>query len=107
MEDDTQSSVVQFPAIGPDRVVDRIRELARDTFNIQWTEHALEKLEERDVTTRQVLTTLRRGRAEGVPEAEEDGGWKVRLERRSAARRLRVVAVLSKDRIIVVTVVIV
>ena len=83
-----------------------VRELAKRTVNIGWTDHAIERLDDREITTRQVLTTLRQGRLEEPPRLDQYGGWQVTLVRRSAGRRVRVVAVLSETeelRILTVT----
>ena len=59
---------------------------------------------ERDVTTRQVMLALQKGRVDGDPEFD-DGDWKITLVNRSAGRKIRVVAALSGDQIFIVTVV--
>ena len=50
----------------------RVRELARNTGNIFWSEHAQERMNERDIIMREALGTIRGGRVDGriVP----DGG---------------------------------
>ena len=83
---------------------------AEDSDKIQWTNHAHERMEERDITSRQVLETLRRGKRIGLPKREDDE-WKITLEKHHAGRRIRVVARMNvptredeKDELIVVTV---
>lgn len=36
-------------------VLERVRELAQDTFNIYWTSHAQERMDERDIVDAQAL----------------------------------------------------
>lgn len=96
--------VVPFRAVEPKHVANRVHSLAQDTSNVVWTQHAIDRLDERGITTRQVLTTLRQGRAEGLPVLDENGGWKIRLAKRSAGQPVRVVASLRQNQVYVVTV---
>jgi len=100
---DEKSTVIQFPTRGRSRVVARVHELAANTFNINWTKHALERLDERGLTTRQVLSTLREGEAERDPIPDQDGDWEIILIKRSAGKLVRVVAALSGCRLYVIT----
>ena len=95
--------MVKLPTLGRREVVARMHDLAKNTLNINWTEHALERLDERGLTTRQVLSTLRDGEAERDPIPDQDGDWEVVLIRRSAGRLVRVVAALSGCRLYVIT----
>lgn len=98
-----RSAVIQFPTLGRREVVARVHELARNTFNITWTKHALERLDERGVTTRQVLSTMRLGEAERDPSPDQDGDWEVVLIKRSAGKLVRVVVALAGCRLYVIT----
>ena len=91
-------------------VVERVHAIAEHTDRIQWTDHARERMGERDITSRQVLETLRRGRRVRLPQREE-GEWKIILEKHHAGRRIHVVARMivptmegEKDELRVVTV---
>ena len=95
---------IGFPFLGRREILNRVSELAKETFNIHWTKHALERMEEREITMRQALSTLRLGHIEGDPEPDEDGGWKLVLARRSAGSPVRVVVSLDDDELYVVTV---
>lgn len=101
---DKASSVVPFPVIGRRKAAGRVRELAQETSNLSWTEHACQRMEEREITTRQVLSTLRLGQADGDPTADQDGGWKIVMAKRSAGQFVRVVVALDDDQIFIVTV---
>ena len=48
-----------------------VRKLAADSSNIAWTEHALQRLEERDITDLQVLRVLSKGDIVGPIEAQK------------------------------------
>lgn len=55
----------------------RIREAATVTANIIWSKHALERMEERDISDKDVLRILRGGFIEGAPkETDRSGEWK-------------------------------
>lgn len=62
-------------------------------------------MDEREITMRQALTTLRKGRIERGPEVDELGGWKVVLARHASGRQVRVVTVLAGGELVIVTVV--
>lgn len=96
--------IIAFPFLGRREILNRVSELANETFNIHWTEHALERMEEREITMRQALSTLRLGDIEGNPEPDKDGGWKLVLARRSAGTHVRLVVALDDDELYVVTV---
>lgn len=98
------NQVFKFPFASRLEILNRVSELANETFNIHWTEHALERMDEREITMRQALSTLRLGNIEGNPEPDEDGGWKLVLARRSAGTHVRLVVALDDDELYVVTV---
>ena len=95
---------IPFPRLGRQEVANRVRELAQETFNIHWTEHALDRLDERAITMRQALSTLRLGQVDGNPIQNEDGDWRLVLTRRSAGTPVRLVVELADHQLFVVTV---
>ena len=106
---DAKSKVIPFPT-GMRWVVERVHAIAEHSDRIEWTDHARERMGERDITSRQVLETLRRGRRVRLPQREDDE-WKIVLEKHHAGRRIRVVARMivptmedEKDELTVVTV---
>ena len=83
----------------------RVRDGARNTGNILWTDHARERMEERDITDRQALRTIREGNIDGkiVPDGEDE--WKLTLKKRDAGRAVHVVVAISgADDLTVITV---
>lgn len=53
---------------------------------------------EREISTRQVLDVLRRGRIREGPHRDDDGDWRMNLWKRSAAgQRVEVVLALCED----------
>ena len=75
-------------------MVERIRGLAENSFNIRWSQHARDRMDERGITSREALETIRGGEIFGkiVPDDDE---WKVTLKRRRAGRVVQVVLAVS------------
>ena len=83
----------------------QVRRRAEDSQNILWTQHARERMEERDITVRQALRTIKGGNIHDkiVPDGEDE--WKVTLKKRDAGPTVHVVVALSgDDSLIVITV---
>ena len=101
-----ESSVVPFrqPA-SPEDAHERVRELARDTANIFWSDHAQERMNERDIIMREALGTIRAGRVDGKIVPDGESRWKMTLRRRFAGRTVKVVVAVSDhdDNLVVVT----
>ena len=55
-----KSKIIPFPE-EMRKVVERVHATTENSDKIQWTDHARERMEEREITSRQVLETLRRG----------------------------------------------
>jgi len=83
-------------------VLERVRELAQDTFNIYWTSHVQERMDERDIVDAQALRVLREGNLLGELELE-GGDWQMTLSKRCSGRLVHVVAALSQSQLIVIT----
>ncbi|MDD9984392.1 MAG: DUF4258 domain-containing protein [Gammaproteobacteria bacterium] len=84
----------------------RVRELARNTANIFWSEHAQQRMNERDIIMREALGTIRRGRVDGKIVPDGENRWKMTLRRRFAGRTVKVVIAVSDhdDNLDVITV---
>ena len=67
--------------------------------------HFRERLEERDITMRQVLSTLRKGEITDGPKSDVHGDFRVRLRRYAAGRKIQVVVALNVNKCTVVTVI--
>ena len=81
-----------------------IRSLAADTGNGAWSAHFIENMAEREVSMRQVLTTLREGRVVSGPVRDEFGDWRCTVRKRCAGQRVTViVAIQGRERLIGVT----
>lgn len=77
----------------------RIRELAADTANVRWGQHARERMVERGITDTDVLKVLRAGYVETDPVRSDIGdGWKVKVVKPHAAGREIGVVTLILDR---------
>ena len=66
--------------------------------------HVLDRMDERGITSRQALETIRRGEIVADPETDQYGELKVTLKRRYAGQVVRVVvAVSERDEVTVIT----
>ena len=82
-----------------------VRELAKDSGNVVFTDHALKRMRQRQVTPRAVLECLLRGAIVEGPALGIKGTWELAIERMGAGRRLRVACAIDlPSRLIVVTV---
>lgn len=83
----------------------KVRNGARNTGNILWTDHALERMEERGFNNRPALRTIWEGNIDGkiVPDGEDE--WKLTLKKRDAGQTVHVVVALSdREELTVITV---
>ena len=99
-----ESAVIPFPDQRRS-IVDRVRRLAEDSIDIHWSRHALERMDDREISMRQAIETLRRGELVEDPMREDYGEWSIILAKRHAGRTIQVVAVITEsDGLIVKTV---
>lgn len=86
---------------------ERIRELAADSENIAISSHALERMDERDITDMEVFRVLRQGSIEGSPWIEpknQEQACKVVLRPRGARSMGVVSIILARGKLLVKTV---
>ena len=89
-------AVLPFRAPPPrQEALAQVRRRAEHSGNIAWTQHALDRMDEREITSRQALRTMREGGITDriVPDGED--GWKVTLKKRDTGRTVHVVVSLS------------
>ena len=86
-------------------VLAKVRNAARNSDNVYWTRHALDRMNGREITSRQALRTMREGAiADKIGFAGQDE-WKVTLKKRDAGRTIHVVvAVCGGGDLTVITV---
>ena len=91
------ADIVPFPqSLAKREALVVIRAAAVDSGRIGWSNHARARMEERDVTVRQALDTLRNGRIVSGPTLDEYGEWRVTLWKRSAGKPTRVAVAIKK-----------
>jgi len=91
----------------PQKLLASIRKLAASSDNVSFGKHALDRMDERGITTLDALRVLRTGEIEGRIEAGQGlGEWKCKVvERRPRARAMGVATVVKQEnRIFVKTV---
>ena len=83
-----------------------IRERAAVTENVILTEHAMDRMVERDISAPEVFTILRRGTVHAAPALTEEGEWKAEIEMRLPGSGNAAVVTVFRDgdRLVVVTV---
>jgi hypothetical protein len=73
-----------------------VKLLAASSDNIKWSDHALERMEERGITDVMVMNVLRLGEPIGLIEAGKNTGeWKIKIVRAVKGRREAGVVVLT------------
>jgi hypothetical protein len=80
-----------------------VRELAADSANVALTKHCRERMQERDVTLRQILDCLLKGIISDGPAIDINGNWKMDIYR-AIYDLTCVVAIEWRSRLIVITV---
>lgn len=91
----------------PQLLIAVIRRIAAVTANIDWREHALDRMDERGITTEDALRVLRVGEICGeIKAGKHPGEWKCKVvERRKRSRDIGVVTiVIHEGRLAVATV---
>ncbi|MCA3487208.1 MAG: DUF4258 domain-containing protein [Rhodobacter sp.] len=83
----------------PQKLLASVRTLAATSGNVSFGKHALDRMEERNITTLDVLRVLRSGEIEGKIEAGQGlGEWKCKIvERRPRARAIGVATIVKKE----------
>ena len=72
----------------PNTMRDIVRRLAQDTKNVKWSKHALERMDERDITDKYVIDALRYGSQKGATERGNNAGeWKLKMVFQVKGRR--------------------
>lgn len=75
----------------------RIRALAAESDNIAWSNHALLRMNEREIFDSDVLRILRGGMIMGTPEETPRGEWKCKMVLRlRGSREAGVLAIILK-----------
>lgn len=98
--------VIQFRPL-PSQLLAQVRAAAGDSSNVKFAVHALERMEERGITTLDALRTLRHGEIQGRIEAGANKGeWKCKIVKQiKGSRDVGVVTiVMSSGRLFVKTV---
>jgi hypothetical protein len=104
-EPPTTRKIVQF-RLRPGSVEARVKDLAVDTGNIDWSFHAQERMEVREIYDADVLRVLRNGHIEGSPETVGPGEVKCKMVKPIRGNReIGVVTIIVRDsRLFIMTV---
>ena len=83
----------------PQKLLATIKRLAANSENVAFGSHSLDRMDERGITTLDVLRALRAGEIVGKIEAGKGlGEWKCKIiERRKRAREIGVATIVLKE----------
>lgn len=92
-------SVVQF-RMQPSQLLGMVREAAADSANVKFANHALDRMDERGITTLDALRVLRDGEIKGAIEAGKNlGEWKCKIAKTmKGSREIGVVTIVMNNR---------
>lgn len=80
-----------------------IRAAALDSAKVIITDHAEDRMEERDITDRDLFRILQEGRVAGTPRLTEDMDWKCKVVKRlRGSREAGAVTVIAKAGFLIV-----
>jgi Domain of unknown function (DUF4258) len=84
----------------------RVREIAWESKQVIWTDHALERMQERGFTLPEVLTSLRGGYVDEPPTEEAYREWKCKVTKNFRGRTVGVITVVldQQGQLVIVTV---
>ncbi|MCU7837214.1 MAG: DUF4258 domain-containing protein [gamma proteobacterium symbiont of Taylorina sp.] len=91
----SQDNVILLQNLTEQKARQILKEVIRDSFNIKFRPHALERMEERGITRPQIIRVLQRGRFEEPPHRTPYGNWKMTLSGISAGHDIKVACALD------------
>ena len=103
-EYDPSRKVLEY-RLTPRAAEGRVRFLAARSGNIAWGDHALERMEEREILDVLVLRVLREGYCQGEPELTVRKEWKCKIVKQVlGSREVGVLVIIQPSRLFVKTV---
>lgn len=81
----------------PEAAISQIREIVAESSRLQWTRHALNRMEGDGITSRDVLTAVRTGNFKDPPFRSDKSDLECSIEGYSAGRLIRVALGLYVD----------
>lgn len=101
MSDDPPKKVVVPLRPRPSALEKQVRDLAIDTDNIKWSEHAFDRSDERDITDQDALVVLRSGMIDpsDIEQGKNPGEWKCKMTKQFKGRpEIGVVVIVIKEK---------
>lgn len=92
----TESNVLAFD-LNKTRAEQLLREIAKDSARIVFTQHAKSRMDKRRITHTQVIRCLTKGHIIEGPARDIKGNWKMTLEILTAGTVVKTVAALDYD----------
>jgi len=102
-------NVIELLKLSNEEAERYVKEISRDSSKVIYTRHALERMDQRHVTRKQVLQCLSRFRIVEEPHRTPNANWKMAIEAQSMDDWLKIVLCLENkgdgNYILVVTVI--
>ncbi|MCE6007570.1 DUF4258 domain-containing protein [Acinetobacter soli] len=103
-------NIIAFSDLSESVARTKLREIAKDSSKVFFTDHARKRMKQRKITNRQIICCMEHGQFDEGPYRETNGSWKMKLSVISAGDVISVVLVLdwddvTKDHSIVITVI--
>lgn len=96
----TVTEILSIPDAG-NRVVPLIRNLAEDSSNVFFCDHANDRMIERTITTTQVISCLRHGAVTEQPYTDTHGNWRCTFQHVISGDRVNVSAAIDENKLII------
>lgn len=84
-------------ALNDQNMLDVVRRIAKDSANIVWTQHSKQRMQERKITTSQVMKVLHRGFIKESVYQTPSGDWKCTMSHVIAADEISVALAVRWD----------
>ena len=91
----TADNVLTFTHLSEQKAKEILQEVTQSSFNVKFSKHALERMEERGITRPQVTRVLTRGNFSESPHRSVNGNWKMTLVGIAAGSEIEVACALD------------
>ncbi len=91
----SQDNVILLQNLTEQKAKQILKEVIQDSFNIKFSKHVLDRINERGVTRTQIIRVLDRGRFDELPFRSAKGNWQMTLSSISAGHDIKVACALD------------
>ena len=86
------------------RIVPLIRFLAEDDSKVYFSDHAMNRMKERGITTLEVISCLKNGLVIEQPHNDVHGNWRCTLQHNVSGDKVNAVAAVDEDKLIIIVI---